>query len=179
MNIRNIIGPAAIALMLIACRSNSSKPEIQTSPSPVQTEDTSLLIPDFKMNDIDGNEVSALEEAARHKITIIDFWASWCGPCLHEMPELVNTYNKYKNQGLGIIGVSLDKDETSWKAAVKRMNMTWLQISDLQGWDNAAAQMFGVQSIPFTVIIDNKGKIIDAGLRGNELEQRVGEILEQ
>ncbi|WP_288319046.1 peroxiredoxin family protein [Xylanibacter caecicola] len=178
MNIRNIIGPAAIALMLVACRSNSQKPETPAAPSPVQTEEASTSIPDFRMNDIDGNEVSALEEAAKHKITVIDFWASWCGPCLREMPEVVGMYNKYKDKGLGIIGVSLDKDATSWKEAVKRMDMKWVQVSDLQGWDNAAAQMFGVQSIPFTVIIDREGKLIDAGLRGSELEQRVGEILE-
>ena len=135
--------------------------------------------PDFKMNDTDGNEISALKEAAKHKITVIDFWASWCGPCLREMPALVSTYDKYKDKGLGIIGVSLDKDSTSWKEAVKRLDMKWVQVSDLQGWDNAAAKMFGVQSIPFTVIIDSEGKLIDAGLRGGELEMRIAGLLKE
>lgn len=179
MKIRNIIVPAAIALMLIACRSNSQKPGTPAQPSQVQAAESQTSIPDFRMNGIDGNEISALEEAAKHKITVIDFWASWCGPCLREMPELVSTYDKYKDKGLGIIGVSLDKDATSWKEAVKRLDMKWVQVSDLQGWDNAAAKMFGVQSIPFTVIIDGEGKLIDAGLRGSELEMRIDGLLKE
>lgn len=177
MNIRNIIAPVAMAAILGACRSNGQKPVTPDTPQQEQTAEAPMSIPDFKMKDINGKEVSALEEAAKHKITIIDFWASWCGPCLRDMPGLVNTYNKYKDKGLGMIGVSLDKDETSWKEAVKRLDMTWIQVSDLQGWDNAAAQMFGVQSIPFTMIVNQKGELIDTGLRGEELEQRVSEIL--
>lgn len=177
MNIRNIIAPVAMAAILVACRSNEQKPVTPDTPQQEQKAEAPMSIPDFRMNDINGKEVSALEEAAKHKITIIDFWASWCGPCLRDMPGLVNTYNKYKDKGLGIIGVSLDKDETSWKEAVKRLDMTWIQVSDLQGWDNAAAQMFGVQSIPFTMIVNQKGEIIGTGLRGEELEQRVSEIL--
>ena len=158
MKIQNIIGPAAIALMLIACQSNSQKPETPVQPSQIQAAESHTSIPDFKMNDTDGNEISALKEAAKHKITVIDFWASWCGPCLREMPALVSTYDKYKDKGLGIIGVSLDKDSTSWKEAAK---------------------MFGVQSIPFTVIIDSEGKLIDAGLRGGELEMRIAGLLKE
>lgn len=179
MKIQNIIGPAAITLMLIACQSNSQKPETPVQPSQIQAAESHTYIPDFKMNDTDGNEISALKEAAKHKITVIDFWASWCGPCLREMPTLVSTYDKYKDKGLGIIGVSLDKDATSWKEAVKRLDMKWVQVSDLQGWDNAAAKMFGVQSIPFTVIIDSEGKLIDAGLRGGELEMRIAGLLKE
>ena len=87
----------------------------------------------FVMEDINGNQVSVKDVFSKNKITIIDFWASWCGPCRQEMPNLVNTYNKYKEQGLGIVGVSLDEDKEQWKDAVKEMNMTWIQLSDLKG----------------------------------------------
>lgn len=178
MDIRYIIGPAAIAMMLVACRSNTQKAPENNAPEQAQTAETPQnIIPDFRMSDMDGNEVSALEEAAKHRITIIDFWASWCGPCLRDMPGLTETYKNYKDKGLGIIGVSLDTDAARWKETVKRLGMTWVQVSDLQGWDNEAARMFGIQSIPFTIIIDSKGNLIDAGLRGEELEMKIAELL--
>ena len=83
------------------------------------------------------------------------------------------TYNKYKEQGLGIVGVSLDEDKEQWKDAVKEMNMTWIQLSDLKGWGNSAAQMYGIQAIPFTIIVDEKGNVLNIGLRGEALESFV------
>ena len=127
----------------------------------------------FVMEDINGNKVSVKDVFSKNKITIIDFWASWCGPCRQEMPNLVNTYNKYKEQGLGIVGVSLDEDKEQWKDAVKEMNMTWIQLSDLKGWGNSAAQMYGIQAIPFTIIVDEKGNVLNIGLRGEALESFV------
>ena len=122
------------------------------------------------MKDIEGNQISVKDVFSKNKITIIDFWASWCGPCRQEMPNLVNTYNKYKQQGLDIIGVSLDEDKEQWENAVKEMNMTWIQLSDLKGWDNGAARKYGIQAIPFTIIVDNKGNVLNSGLRGEALE---------
>lgn len=178
MKMRNIIWIWTIAATLTACGQKTGGNKQAEAVSTVRTEETASIIPDFRMESIDGHEVSALEEAAKHKVTVIDFWASWCGPCLRDMPGLVATYDKYKDKGLGIIGVSLDKDRTSWEEAVKRLGMTWTQLSDLQGWNNAAAQMFGVQAIPFTVLIDKEGKLIDAGLRGEELEQKIASLLD-
>lgn len=123
----------------------------------------------FTMTDINGNDVTVADEFAKHKITVIDFWASWCGPCRQEMPGLVKTYNDYKDKGLGIIGVSLDENKEQWTDAISTMNMTWTQLSDLQGWNNSAAKMYGIQAIPFTIIVDNTGKAIAAGLRGEAL----------
>ena len=130
------------------------------------------------MADMAGNQVSVTDEFAKHKLTVIDFWASWCGPCRQEMPSLVKTYNDYKDKGLGIVGVSLDEDKEQWSSAVSAMGMTWTQLSDLQGWHNAAAQMYGIQAIPFTIVVDNKGKVLTAGLRGEQLRVFVAQRLD-
>ena len=129
------------------------------------------------MADMNGNNVAVADEFAKHKVTIIDFWASWCGPCRQEMPSLVKTYDEYKDKGLGIIGVSLDEDKEQWIGAVSAMGMTWTQLSDLQGWHNSAAQMYGIQAIPFTIIVDNEGKVLAAGLRGEELTAFIAQQL--
>lgn len=131
----------------------------------------------FTMNDMDGKPVDVMTEIGRHKITVIDFWASWCGPCRNEMPSVVRLYETYKNSGLGIIGISLDSKKEAWENAVKAMDMQWVQLSDLKGWDNAAARMFYVQSIPQTIVVDNKGTILARGLRGDELAAFVGSKL--
>ena len=94
------------------------------------------------------------------------------------MPSLVSTYNEYKDKGLGIVGVSLDEDKEQWSNAVTTMGMTWTQLSDLQGWHNSAAQMYGIQAIPFTIIVDSKGKVLTAGLRGEELRSFIAQKLD-
>ena len=159
----NIIILAFTCLILSSCQSKTE------SNQKSQFQNTENTLPNFKMNDITGNTVSVQEEISKHKITIIDFWASWCGPCMQEVPFMVELYSKYKDKGLGIIGISLDKDEQKWKNTVKRMRMDWTHISDLQGWHNTAAQMLGVDSIPFTIVVDDKGNILITGLRGEDL----------
>ena len=131
----------------------------------------------FTMADMNGNNVAVTDEFAKHKVTIVDFWASWCGSCRQEMPSLVKTYDEYKDKGLGIIGVSLDEDKEQWTGAVSAMGMTWTQLSDLQGWHNSAAQMYGIQAIPFTIVVDNEGKVLAAGLRGEELTAFIAQQL--
>jgi len=171
MKQRLSIAIAAVGLLLFSC---TQKPKQQAEPQPQAAEN---VLPDFKMNHIGGGTLSVKEEMAKHKITVIDFWASWCGPCMREAPAMVEMYNAYKGKGLGIIGISLDENEQAWKEAVEHMNMNWTHISDLQGWNNAAAQMFGVSSIPFTIVVDSKGAILASGLRGEELSAFVASKL--
>lgn len=152
-------------------KSHEETPKREEPQHVNQTEkDANVPVISFKMTDINGSTVDVKNEFKKHKITIIDFWASWCGPCRQEMPTLVSLYSDYKERGLGIIGVSLDKDKDAWQTAVNELNMTWLQLSDLQGWDNHAAKMYGIQSIPFTIIVDSDGKLIKGALRGEDLQ---------
>lgn len=173
---------ATVALLaLTACQPNKGRQQPATDaqqPAAAAEKPQKAPIISFTMTDMDGNNVAVTDEFAKHKITIIDFWASWCGPCMHEMPSLVSTYAEYKDKGLGIVGVSLDEDKDSWKEAVDKMGMTWTQLSDLQGWNNAAAQMYGIQSIPFTIVVDGKGEVITAGLRGEDLKAFVASRLD-
>lgn len=174
---------AALIVAFAACKpgktqGQGSKPgTTATAPQDPANNDNEPVI-SFTMADINGNDVSVTDEFAKHKITVVDFWASWCGPCRQEMPSLVKTYSEYKDKGLGIVGVSLDEDKEQWSNAVSTMGMTWTQLSDLQGWQNNAAQMYGIQAIPFTIIVDSKGKVLTAGLRGEELRAFVAQELD-
>lgn len=130
--------------------------------------------PDFTMNTPDGKPLSLKD--FRGKILLIDFWASWCGPCRRENPNVVKMYKKYHDKGFDVLGVSLDKDEKRWLDAIEQDGLTWNHVSDLKGWANAAAQLYGVSSIPHTVLLDKDGKIIARNLRGPALEQKLAEI---
>ena len=112
----------------------------------------------------------------RGKVVLIDFWASWCKPCRRENPNVVRMYNKYKNRGFEIYGVSLDRNKTAWVNAIRQDNLGWIHVSDLKFWNSAAAQLYRVRSIPFTVLVDENGKIIAKNLRGQALEQKLEEI---
>ncbi len=131
------------------------------------------IIANFSQQALDGTTLSLLEEVKKNKITIIDFWASWCGPCRQEMPFMVEMYNELKDRGFGIVGVSLDSDHDAWERATKQLDVVWPQMSDLKGWKNAIAQHFNVTSIPHTIVVDHNGKILRRGLRGDELKEFV------
>ena len=128
-------------------------------------------ISDFTMTDMDGKQVSLLDEVKKNKLTVIDFWASWCGPCRRAMPQVVTLYTQYHDKGLGIIGISLDNDKEAWVNAVKELGITWTQLSDLQGWDNAIAQAFNIRAIPHMMVIDQQGRIVKNDINAGELEQ--------
>lgn len=132
---------------------------------------------DFEMSDPDGNLVKLSDYAGKGKIVLVDFWASWCGPCIREMPNLVDAYAVYKGDKFEIVGVSLDQDENAWKEAIKNLKMTWPQMSDLKLWQNIGAQTYAVSSIPHIVLIDGEGTIIARGLRGAELLEKLAEVM--
>ena len=135
------------------------------------------LAPDIELPDAEGKmrKLSSL----KGKVVLIDFWASWCGPCRKENPNVVAVYNKYHSKGFEIFSVSLDKDRESWLKAIAKDNLLWPDhVSDLKYWKSEGAKIYGVTSIPYTVLIDKKGKIVAKRLRGEELEQKVKELCE-
>ncbi|MCU0333464.1 MAG: AhpC/TSA family protein [Chitinophagaceae bacterium] len=131
--------------------------------------------PDFKMNDVSGKPVSL--SSFKGQYVLVDFWASWCGPCRQENPNVVKAYNAYKDKGFTILGVSLDKEKDAWVKAIADDQLSWSHVSDLQYWDNAAARLYKVQSIPANFLLDKDGKIIAKNLRGADLEAELAKVL--
>lgn len=131
--------------------------------------------PDFSAKNPEGKQISLKESMG--KVTIIDFWASWCGPCRGENPNVVALYKEMHAKGLNIIGVSLDKDAAKWKEAIAKDGLVWPQISNLKFWDEPIAKQYNVESIPATFILDAKGVIVARDLRGDALKAKVTELL--
>lgn len=144
-------------------------------------DDASLLNPGkmapvFEELGVDRKTTYSLA-SLKGKVVLIDFWASWCGPCRKENPNVVKTYEKYKNDGFTVMSVSLDTDKDKWNAAIKQDKLTWdNHVSDLGGWNSRVGKMYGVNSVPFTVLIDQEGKIINTNLRGEALENELRKI---
>ena len=132
---------------------------------------------DFTLPDPEGNPVKLADIIAKNKYTLIDFWASWCGPCRAEMPNVVAAYKEYNKKGFGIVGVSLDSDAAAWKKAIKDMGMTWDHMSDVKGWQCEGAALYGVNSIPATVLVAQDGTIIARNLRGEAIKEKLAELL--
>jgi peroxiredoxin len=131
--------------------------------------------PDFDEKDLAGKPLSIANY--KGKVVLLDFWATWCGPCVGELPNVIKSYEKHHDKGFEIIGISLDKNEEGLKSFTKDRNMTWQQYFDGKGWGNKLAQKYGVQSIPATFLLDGEGKIIGRDLRGEALEEAVTKAL--
>lgn len=132
---------------------------------------------DFEMQTPEGEKVKLSDYVGKGKVVLVDFWASWCGPCRREMPNLVDLYAKYKNKNFEIVGVSLDQSGEAWKNAIKQLNISWPQMSDLKYWDCEGAKLYAVSSIPHTVLIDKDGTILARGLAGEALQEKLAEVI--
>lgn len=141
----------------------------------LQLRKPGLQYTDMTMQDLDGKEMKLSQYVGKGYL-LVDFWASWCGPCRAEMPNVVEGYKRYHDKGFEIVGVSFDSKQDAWTAAVKKLGMTWPQMSDLKGWDCAAVRVYGVNSIPSNILLDAQGKIIACDLRGEQLLQKLAEI---
>ena len=155
----------------------ASRPQLVTAEEAAKTQPSVPFKP-FAGPDLDGEEISTLD-FGRGKVVLIDFWATWCGPCIREMPSIVELKKKYGEQGLVILGVSLDRPNAKQKILdnMKRLGMDWPQIYDGQGWKTAPARLNNIRSIPATIILDRTGKARYMNLRGNRLEAAIRELL--
>ena len=132
--------------------------------------------PDFTLNDVNDNPVP-LSSKIGTKLLLIDFWAAWCGPCRGENPNVVKVYNEFHKKGFDVFGVSLDRTKEEWVKAIADDKLKWTHVSDLQEWNSAAARLYVINSIPANFLLDETGTIIARNLRGEELYNKVNEIL--
>jgi len=135
------------------------------------------LAPDFSLPDTAGHLIALGDY--KGKYVLIDFWASWCVPCRKENPAMIKLYNKYKDKGFTILGVSLDKagGRQAWVNSIKADGLKWPQVADLRGWDNAATKLYGIRAIPQNYLVDHNGKIVAKNLHGTTLEAKLASIL--
>jgi len=137
------------------------------------------MFADLAMFSPEGTPVTLSEFVGKGNYVLIDFWASWCGPCMRELPNVLACYKKYHPLGFDVVGVSLDEDSNAWKAAIKNNKLPWPQMSDLAGWKSIAVSTYSFSGIPHTVLLDPKGVIIAKDLRGKDLEDKLAELMKK
>ena len=133
---------------------------------------------DLKMATPDGGEMSLSDVVPNNRFTFVDFWASWCGPCCAELPNVKAVWEKYHDKGFEVVGVSFDSKEENWKAAIAEYGIKWLNMSDLKGWDCEAAKVYGIRGIPRSLLIGQDGIIIDKDFRGDALMKKMDELMD-
>lgn len=167
--------PASTSVKEVAKQFDAFAQNQQQGPQMQQGLPVGTMAPEITMDDPDGKSFSL--SALRGKYVLVDFWASWCGPCRAENPNVVNAYQQYKNKNFTVLGVSLDQSKSNWLKAIKDDKLDWKQISDLKFWESAAVPLYQIQGIPYNVLIDPQGKIIASELRGPALEAKLAEVL--
>ena len=167
---------AAALMLLTGCKQKAPANEpvadttVETTAPATETKTTYT---DISLPGPQGQTVKVSDYVGKNKLVLIDFWASWCGPCMGEMPNVVKAYEMFHAKGLEIVGVSLDKNKASWLAAVEQTGQKWPQMSDLKGWECEGAALYGIQSIPANVLINEQGEIVAQNLRGDALLKEV------
>jgi peroxiredoxin len=131
--------------------------------------------PAFTLPDVSGQPVALSSFKGRY--VLVDFWASWCGPCRKENPNVVRAYQQFKDKNFTILGVSLDKEKGPWQKAIAADGLTWAHVSDLKFWDSEVVPKYNIQGIPYNVLVDPNGVVIAENLRGAELDKKLGEVL--
>ena len=135
-------------------------------------------IAEVQLNYFDKDGEFNTQEMAKFKFTLLNFWASWCGPCRRENPNIVSVYKDYHRKGFDILGISLDTDKQKWIDAIAKDGLNWMHVSDLNGWNNKAGKLYAVNAIPHSIILNNEGVIIAKNLNGDELREKVAELLD-
>jgi thiol-disulfide isomerase/thioredoxin len=171
----------AVSLTVSACNKSSNTSSENVAENVDDTATTEAAegpqYIDIALPAPDGHIVKVSDYVPKNKYTLIDFWASWCGPCRGEMPTVVKAYNDYHAKGLEVIGVSLDKEKDAWVNAIDKLGMKWPQMSDLMGWQSAGAAKYNIHSIPANVLVDQQGRIVAKDLRGGYLLKKMEELL--
>ena len=174
---RGFLMLVASLMLLTGCKqkapANEPAADAKVESSTESTTENKVMYTDISLPGPQGQTVKVSDYVGKNKLVLIDFWASWCGPCIGELPNVVKAYELYHDKGLEIVCVSLDKDKASWVQAIAQTGQKWPQMSDLKGWDCEGAALYGIQSIPANVLINEQGEIVARDLRGDFLLKEV------
>lgn len=175
---RNAIAILAVAsiVTLGACQSKQKSQPASAAEQTEQAESAAQKMYDFTMPDPDGQMLTMSNIVGANRYTLIDFWASWCGPCRVELPNVQSAYERFHPQGLEVVGVSLDNDRDAWTGCIESMQLAWPNVSDLKGWESAAARLYRIDAIPSNVLVDSTGTIVATDLRGAALHSKLAEL---